>query len=127
MRHSDDVLTRTPTTVGVIYRCKVKGCRFARKQDVAAVSELVKRTCYYGNGAVGWQKDSHEFTRVVVPFQAIGNARPACPDHGDRLVRGARVDGTYNAEKKCNAACRNARRADCECSCAGANHGDGWR
>lgn len=33
------------------------------------------------------------------------------------------VRGSYSAAKKCGALCMNAKRGDCECSCAGENHG----
>lgn len=37
----------------------------------------------------------------------------------------SRVNGRRNDDVKCSASCQNARRADCECSCEGANHGGG--
>lgn len=36
------------------------------------------------------------------------------------------VSGRYSADHQCGAKCLNARRGDCECQCAGANHGRGW-
>jgi len=29
-------------------------------------------------------------------------------------------------DEKCGEKCRMAKRGDCECSCGGANHGNGW-
>lgn len=46
-----------------------------------------------------------------------------CNGCGRGLHRWAQVNGKLNEAVKCNARCTSARRADCECSCAGHNHG----
>jgi hypothetical protein len=35
----------------------------------------------------------------------------------------ARIKASHHAGVRCDARCRNATGPDCECSCAGANHG----
>lgn len=40
-----------------------------------------------------------------------------------KMARLFKVDGTYNAEKKCDGRCMAARGHVCECSCGGKNHG----
>ena len=35
------------------------------------------------------------------------------------------VRGSYNPAKRCGGACLHAKRGDCECACAGLNHGSG--
>jgi hypothetical protein len=40
----------------------------------------------------------------------------------DRFAREV-IAGYYSEETRCDARCENARRPNCECSCAGENHG----
>lgn len=40
-----------------------------------------------------------------------------------KMARLFKVDGTYNADKKCDGRCMSARGHVCECSCGGRNHG----
>jgi hypothetical protein len=54
----------------------------------------------------------------------LGGVWTRCPACGISLMADA-VRGTYSATKKCGGACLHAKRGDCECSCAGANHGTG--
>ncbi|MFI0900497.1 hypothetical protein [Streptomyces sp. NPDC020983] len=44
-----------------------------------------------------------------------------CNDHGPMRVEPLKV--THNPEKACDGRCTNAKRATCDCSCGGANHG----
>jgi len=52
--------------------------------------------------------------------------RGPCPRCG-KVVRliARRVNGTPS-DTKCDARCTGARGTDCECSCAGKNHGSAW-
>lgn len=43
----------------------------------------------------------------------------------DRFQREV-IAGYYSAETRCDARCENAKRPNCECSCAGENHGKAW-
>lgn len=45
-----------------------------------------------------------------------------CEDHGRGFVF-SRVRGVLNPDVECTARCRASIRPDCECSCAGKNHG----
>lgn len=54
----------------------------------------------------------------------LGFVDTHCPTCGI-FVRAEAVRGTYLATKKCGGACLHAKRGDCECSCAGKNHGTG--
>ncbi len=47
---------------------------------------------------------------------------PMC--HGS--TRWTKVVGVENAEIRCTASCRNAKRAECECECGGKHHAEGW-
>lgn len=42
-----------------------------------------------------------------------------------KLARLSKVDGTYNAGKKCDGRCMSARGHVCDCQCGGQNHGAG--
>jgi hypothetical protein len=48
-----------------------------------------------------------------------------CPTHG-RSFKWEQVKGTYSHGIRCDARCQYARGPQCDCSCAGANHGRGW-
>lgn len=50
-----------------------------------------------------------------------------CPVCGSTRVNVNLVKGTYIADKTCGARCMNAVGPDCECSCAGENHGANHR
>jgi hypothetical protein len=47
-----------------------------------------------------------------------------CPTHG-RAFAWHRVEGRRTS-RRCDSRCMYARGPDCECACAGANHGRGW-
>jgi hypothetical protein len=49
--------------------------------------------------------------------------KPSLPCDCGRIVQFLLVQGTYVAEKKCNAKCLAACGQVCECSCGGRNHG----
>lgn len=50
---------------------------------------------------------------------------PVCPTHL-RPLRWQRIEGKHSAGRRCDDRCIFARGPNCECSCAGANHGRGW-
>lgn len=49
-----------------------------------------------------------------------GTVRIVCCDRERELLP---VRGTFNASKKCSARCTGATGHDCDCHCAGRNHG----
>jgi uncharacterized C2H2 Zn-finger protein len=52
------------------------------------------------------------------------NQDAVCPRcHSRMRVTSNEVQGTYNPEKKCSSACRNATGSACDCSCGGEHHG----
>lgn len=120
------VLSSTATTVKALFRCTVKGCRFTVRRDVAAERQVC-RTTYYWLSDSGWKNDGgSEFVQTVLARGWYQLAAVKCPDHGGRKVVAKQVAGVRNDDVKCNARCTSARRADCECSCSGANHGADW-
>jgi hypothetical protein len=48
-----------------------------------------------------------------------------CPECG-RVTFGTTIRGTYHKDALCNSLCVAATGPDCECNCAGANHGKAW-
>lgn len=48
-----------------------------------------------------------------------------CRTH-NRPLRWQRVQGSYSPGIRCDSRCQFARGPQCDCSCAGANHGRGW-
>lgn len=106
-----DRLTGT-FTVREIGTCAVKGC----KSTVAADVTYLRR--YSVISLIG------QAGRDLASKVTVVGSRPSTPCHHGS-TRWAAVRGTYNAGVKCTARCIDARRADCECSCAGKNHGAG--
>lgn len=48
-----------------------------------------------------------------------------CPDHNTYL-KPVPVKGVVSLDKSCDGRCMNATGPNCECSCAGTNHGGSW-
>lgn len=91
-------------TVRMMARCP--RCKAATSIDVAAceASEFFYLTSVQGGG--------HE-----------PHVRCSC---GRGLHAWYTVRGTYKPSVKCTKRCLDALRPDCECSCAGRHHGEGW-
>jgi len=67
-----------------------------------------------------------DFIRMTDAPEAfnIAHGHVPCPACGrKREHRADAIRGTHNPDKTCSARCRNARRGDCECECAGEHHG----
>lgn len=126
--------TTATDTIAYLGRCRAKGCKYARRIELETAT--VTRTRMWGA-----DRHSYEVTVPVVytntghRFELIGRdgrfdryayvrafGSHECPDHQCRMEWKS-VSGTHNESVRCDARCTNARRADCECSCAGANHG----
>lgn len=140
------------TTVHVIGRCPVKGCRNRRRVTVVDApirrSQIYTWTSWkipaadpYGEVSAGLGKGS--------PIHDRGGARPSkylavngcayesawfaavthigwvCAEH-DRFMVTVEVKGIVNAEKPCTGACRSATGPNCECVCGGEGHGSTW-
>ena len=43
-----------------------------------------------------------------------------------KAIYGEVIRGTFKEGKKCDGRCLSARGSNCECSCAGANHGGNY-
>lgn len=139
--------TTTPTTVHVIGKCPVKGCKTRKRNTCPG---LVVRDGRYTwteykiaaaapYDAVQPDKDPHRlaYERVssylgVNPhrydkawFDAIVAVGWTCADH-DRFMLLTPVKGIVNEAKPCSGACRSATGPNCECVCGGEGHGANW-
>ncbi len=85
---------------------------------------LREETAY---GLTSFGANRYEYTKQIRVWIGAKPAPVVCPDCGKEFGLGGKpVKGTLNPAVKCGERCRTARRADCECSCDGANHGAGW-
>lgn len=140
----------TTTTVHVIGKCPVKGCRNRRRNSYpgvvrgdryrmwtewkipaaapyGAVFAQLAKASHVHNGwgnnprpSVFLANRRHAFD--VAWFGAVEAAGWICAAH-DRFMVTVEVHGTVNVDKTCDARCRNATGADCECPCGGEQHG----
>lgn len=94
-----------------IYRCK---CGETRR--VEASYDWIETTSQLPDGGRIYREVTRRYTG-----ERPGAVKCAC----GRMVYGAPVKGTLNEHKKCGARCYNAKGGDCDCQCAGANHGSG--
>lgn len=121
-------------------RCTAKGCKTAARVT-ADTTTIAGGRDYWGQPVrepaittvrlrgegdpynPTWTVDSTVVATSRVE-RLISDYLPRCVAHR-RPLRWSRVNGRRNDDVKCSASCQNARRADCECSCEGANHGSG--
>ncbi len=143
----------TTTTVHVIGKCPIKGCRNRRRNTCpgqvksnrmytwtewtipaptpygAVQAHLSKRSDrHYGWGTnprpSQWLANRpHAHDHAW--FAAVDAAGWICHDH-DRFMVTTEVAGTFNAEKPCTGGCKSATGPNCECVCAGEGHGANW-
>lgn len=115
--------SRSSATVRVIAKCRVKGCR-------AVASILVERTYQETiSEAHGRHYRDHRLVNETLlegpgekPLGYGSTLRPVVPcEHGSSKVDVVR--GRHSDTRKCDARCTGATGFDCECSCAGQNHG----
>lgn len=148
--------TVATTTVHVIGKCPVKGCKNRRRNTIE--NAPIKRSGVYTY--TDWQipapfpalyglvharlgKSSPTHGRAFPPpsqyLAVLGRAHPlnaawfaAVTDAGwvctdhDRFMVTVVVEGVVNESKPCSAACRGATSRDCDCVCGGDGHGSNW-
>ncbi len=146
-------MTATATTVHVIGKCPVKGCKNRRRhtrpgvvkhnrmhtwtewtipaaepygQVFAALSKASEKHWGYGNNPrpSGWLANRpHAYDRAW--YAAVQAAGWICTEH-DRFMVTVEVQGVVNAEKPCTPGCKSATGPNCECVCGGEGHGANW-
>lgn len=144
----------TTTTVYVIGKCPVKGCKNRRRQ-VIADAPIRRHGMYtytdwqipapapYNQVVAGLSKKSdrhqgyglnprpsqylanHRHAYDAAWFTAISDAGWICTEH-DRFMVTVVVEGNVNYEKPCTAACRGATGPSCDCICGGEGHGSNY-
>lgn len=111
-------MTSTQTN-RVFWKCQTKGCKHVRVTDNAVRG---------GRTFVPGVETTYDFhigdwafatAEIRTAWTAAGLV---CPEH-NQLMRGDVLNGTYNPDKICDGRCMSARRASCDCSCGGTNHG----
>lgn len=131
------------TTVTMIGKCTVKGCKSRRRNEVEARIErgrLAVRTLPHIPSTRGlmspysyWDDKAPWVERLVslyaptdaavMPWiDAMARVGWICETHG-KIMKLVIVNGTLVEDKACDRRCTTATGPDCECSCAGANHG----
>lgn len=139
------------TTVHVIGKCPIKGCRNRRRVTITDAPVVRYRMTTwtdwkipaaqpYGqvNAPLGKGSSKHQgWGTNPRPSQYLANNRHAydaawfavvnaagwiCWDH-DRFMVTVEVAGVVNEEKPCTAACKGATGPNCECVCGGEGHG----
>jgi hypothetical protein len=147
--------TTTPetTTVHMIGKCPVKGCKTRTRltlTDQRIVStRWGKHTECYLTPAAGHE----DYARAITPYvqgSEYGLVTPSreaarrdphrydvaqlatlrayrlvCDAH-DRFLTVTEIKGIVNVDKTCDGRCMNATGPNCECSCGGENHGGSW-
>lgn len=74
-----------------------------------------------GRWKCGWASNAGAFH----PFNQVSRADCAC----GKSVYGVElrlIQGRFVPDHKCGARCRNSKGPTCDCSCGGANHGQGF-
>lgn len=66
-----------------------------------------------------------DFDPAATPARATGQESRRFILTGRRTASGVPIRARFSAGKPCDARCIYAKGPDCECSCAGANHGAG--
>jgi hypothetical protein len=131
------------TTVHVIGKCPVKGCKARRRitvpgkvksdrlrtwtewhvpTDDARYAGLLRPGCHVNHDARPSRFPVHYGAYERSYLAAMKAVGWVCDEH-DRWFTLNAVKGVHNADKTCNARCVAATGMDCECSCAGQQHG----
>jgi hypothetical protein len=123
----DRHVTETTVPVPVLYRCRL--CERETQTRTIWRSTHQRRMVHtsFWNPSVRTQVDLYAVTWTTADGRtAIGQEPPHehCP-RCKRTTFGTAIRGRYSARVTCNAKCIYATGHDCECSCAGANHGAG--
>lgn len=109
----------TADTKRVFWKCQTKGCKTVRVTDLPTERERVYVPgvgTAYGHHIGGGAFNTPEIRTAWAALDLV------CADHG-QLMRGDVLNGTHNPDKACDGRCTSARRASCDCSCGGENHG----
>lgn len=117
--------TLATATKRVFWKCPTQGCRTTRvtEQPVprpGSVALTDSTGNMFGLGDWAFAQGPHR-----APIRSCWQHNDLiCPEH-DTLMKASVLKATHNPAKICDGKCINARRASCDCSCNGENHGRG--
>jgi len=128
------------TTVHVLGRCRVKGCRYVKRHSFGA-QIITDRYGTHTNWSIPtaagaqhayctWAPARLRLTDLrsatdVAWAEAMLSLGWVCPEH-DAFVEPRAIRGVVNVDKSCNARCMGAAGPSCECACGGEMHGSRW-
>ena len=107
--------TATQETQRIIFQCKNKNCKHVWAYDYQ-ISR--RRSNFNRMEYVTYYRDVDRKRLTSSDEYFTG-----CPVCHSKFIEGNVVKGTYSDKKACDSRCMNAKGADCDCSCAGKNHG----
>jgi len=105
----------------VILKCKNKSCKHVWTLEYRKV--INKKQCV--NERTGRLEQGVYYYQRIANNMVISsdNDPQTCSECGRGEPTRNMVNGTLNDNHKCDARCLNATGPNCDCSCAGANHG----
>lgn len=119
-------VTDTTAAVAVLF-C----CRYCEREKHPQVwrRTLQRRTVHtsFWNPSVRRRVDLYDRTWTTPDGRIHRGPQPPSQHCGQckRLTSGEPIRGKYRARRACDVRCVYAKGPDCECSCAGKNHGAG--
>jgi hypothetical protein len=120
-------ITDTTTPVPVLYRCLA--CERQTKRRRLWRSTHQRRIVHtsWWNPSVRKQVDIRQYTWTTTDGRTYNGEHPPAEPCSScrRPTSGETIRGRFSAGKPCGARCIFAKGPNCECSCAGANHGIG--
>lgn len=120
-----------PTTPEVrrgIYKCRAcskKGAPVILSREVTLRIATTTHERIIGTTKVTDDRRHYEFLRPDGSWN-IYMPDAKCPSC-NRTIYGDLVKGTYSEKHKCGKKCTQATGTNCECQCAGRNHGSDWQ
>jgi hypothetical protein len=149
--HTETIST---TTVHVIGKCPIKGCKNRRRVTVENAPVKRNRIYTYTDWQIpapepygkvhsqlskasdkhnGWGNNprpsqwlaNNRHAYDAAWFAAVESAGWICRDH-DRFMVTVEISGVVNAEKPCTGHCKAATGPNCECVCGGEGHGSNY-
>lgn len=111
--------TQTIATGRAFGKCLIKGCKHVHVTALE-VSEGHDDGLRFVRDGDGTQYLATPYSLKAVA--AMAAAGLVCPQHGGTMTY-VGIKATYNPDKVCDGRCMNAKRPNCDCSCAGENHG----
>ena len=104
--HYAEAQRRSGTSISrMIGRCPVKGCGYIVTTDIVVTRSVSPITTVFGTWGFETKRS------FAYPESVCGHT-----------LRWSAINATHS-DTKCGPRCWNAKHADCECECDGANHG----